>query len=864
MLREAKSEPGSASNSSLRQVCAEIERRLGAGEACSAEDLFASHPDLSNDADSALEVIYTEFVARERLGQDPDPGDFCNRFPTFRDGLEQLFQIHQAAGGANEIVPPALGRPFPDAERLRILAEPGLDGHARRVGNYEILGEIGRGGMGVVYKARQVGLNRLVALKMILTGADAGPHERARFRTEADAAARLQHPNIVQIYEVGEHDGRPFLSLQIVDGGSLDELLTGTPWPAAESARLVQTLARAIHHAHQQGIVHRDLKPANILLSDQQSRADRGGDSSLSATNRSGTSLAASRLDSSVPKITDFGLARRLLPDGKTRSGPTVSGAIVGTPAYMAPEQATGDSKEIGPATDVYALGAILYELLTGRPPFQGVSVLETLEQVRTEEPVPPSRLMPKLPRDIETICLKCLHKEPARRYESAADLADDLARFQRGKPVHARPISAWEKTMKWVRRQPVVAGLLFSLILVIVVSLTTVTVLWRRTAAALDTAELERDKAEIALASKLVSWANSDWLANNMDAARRHLEACPPAHRDRQWRYLDRVCNACLFPPLGNSKSMDGGTVNAVAWSRDGRHVAANLGASSGADSVKIWDPATGLERFTLAKQAHPVTKLAFGPDGHLVTVSWSRTGPVILRNLQAKRWEMEHGNELDGFTMLLSANYGALSPNGRRLAAAGRGKLTMIGVSDHKAVSTIDIDDPPAPIQSVTLNADGSVAAWRSDSKTIQIWDTVANAGVGQLTPELNVRRFALSPDGSRIAVGGFEGVRQLGVTKIHDCRSGRELTALRGHVNPITCVEFSPDGRRLATGSGDKSIIVWDLDTGKELLTFRGHFGTIWALAFSPDGTRLASGAGDGTVRIWEVRPLDEPAE
>src|SRR5262245_51956504 len=248
-----------ASDLVLREACAELERRLAAGDSYGADSVFASNPGLSNDADAALEVVYTEFVARERLGQRPAPAEFCARFPQWREGLEQLFQIHRAAGGVSVASPSAT----PSPERPPHL--PLVGGAPRRIGNYELLGELGRGGMGVVYKARQLGLNRLVALKMILAGADAGPKERARFRTEAEAAARLQHPNIVQIHEVGEHEGRPFLSMELVEGGSLEERLNGTPCPAAEAARLVETLARAMEHAHQQGIVHRDLKPANVL-----------------------------------------------------------------------------------------------------------------------------------------------------------------------------------------------------------------------------------------------------------------------------------------------------------------------------------------------------------------------------------------------------------------------------------------------------------------------------------------------------------------------------------------------------------------------------------------------------------------------
>jgi predicted Ser/Thr protein kinase len=271
---------------------------------------------------------------------------------------------------------------------------------------YEVLGELGRGGMGVVYRARQRGLNREVALKVLRAGGDAEPHELARFKAEAEAVARLHHPNIVQIHEIAEHDGRPCLCLELVDGGGLDARLQGQPLPPEQAAELVATLAEAMHAAHQRGIVHRDLKPANILLT-----AD------------------------GTPKITDFGLAKRL----DRGSQHTQSGSILGTPQYMAPEQAGGSSRNIGPAADIYSLGAILYELLTGRPPFQGEHFLDTLDQVRWQVPVPPRRLQPGVPRDLEAICLKCLEKERTRRYATAADLAEDLGRFLKGERTVAR-----------------------------------------------------------------------------------------------------------------------------------------------------------------------------------------------------------------------------------------------------------------------------------------------------------------------------------------------------------------------------------------------------------------------------------------
>jgi tetratricopeptide (TPR) repeat protein len=322
---------------------------------------------------------------------------------------------------------------------------------------YEILGQLGQGGMGVVYKAYQLSLKRTVALKMLLGGPHVHPTLLARFRAEAEAVARLQHPHIVHIYEIGEAEGQPYFALEYVEGGSLAQRLRGMSQPPHQAAQWLQTLAQAVHFAHERGIIHRDLKPANILLQNvitAEHAEERKGKETAGLPLRSSASSAVRK--DFIPKITDFGLAKQLSGSAdKTRTG-----EVFGTPSYMSPEQAGGVTKKVGPAVDVYALGAILYELLTGRPPFLNESPFETVRQVLTEEPLRPRRLQPKVPADLETICLQCLHKEPRKRYATAAALADDLNRFLTGEPIRARPAGAVERLLKWAKRRPALAAL--------------------------------------------------------------------------------------------------------------------------------------------------------------------------------------------------------------------------------------------------------------------------------------------------------------------------------------------------------------------------------------------------------------------
>jgi serine/threonine-protein kinase len=401
--------------------------RLRIGRRVPAEAYLQAFPALANDPQHAIDLVFAEYLLREDLGERPTLDEMVERFPQYAAELRLQIGLHHAmetrdgqptcASGESRSTLPLDQRSDPAEELAGLPVVPG----------YEIVGVLGRGGMGIVYRAYRTELNRQVAIKMVHAGAQASARTLARFRVEAEAVARLQHPNIVQVHDVGQHAGSPFLVLELVEGQNLAQRISGTPQPARWAAEIVEKIARAVHAAHHQGVVHRDLTPSNILLTDD-----------------------------GTPKIADFGLAKLVIGGGERR---TQTGEIVGTPSYMAPEQASGRLGEIGAATDVYALGAILYELITGRPPFKGESPLETMRQVVNDQPVAPSRLRSKLPRDLEVIALKCLHKEPQRRYLQALDLAEDLHRFLEGRPILARRASIVERSWRWCRRNPGLAA---------------------------------------------------------------------------------------------------------------------------------------------------------------------------------------------------------------------------------------------------------------------------------------------------------------------------------------------------------------------------------------------------------------------
>ncbi len=456
------------------------------------------------ELDSRLAELMVRWEELRQAGQcTPPPEQLCQDCPELLPALRQRLQaLHAVDSGLDsstvergalaaepakavtvltaEAVPATVQAPPAGPSQAAAAKLPSIPG-------YEILNELGRGGMGVVYLARQLSLKRLVALKMLLAGQQASPAQRLRFEAEMEAIARLQHPNLVQIFEVGEHEGRPFFAMEYVDGGSLADQIASRP-PVRKAAELLAVVSRAIHAAHQRGVIHRDLKPANILLT-----AD------------------------GTPKISDFGLARRM----DVVNGPTPSKQVLGTPSYMSPEQALGRSRQAGPATDIYSLGAILYEVLTGRPPFQGDTSIQVLFQVASVEPVPPRRLQPGIAVELETICLKCLEKSPNRRYPSAAALADDLHRFLAAEPIQARPIAWWRRVAQWARRRPATAAALA----VVAVGLLALLAISARFTQRLAT-ELARTEA----ARRDLDEALAQQVAQGLDRDLRQLEMVPQA----------------------------------------------------------------------------------------------------------------------------------------------------------------------------------------------------------------------------------------------------------------------------------------------------------------------------------------------
>jgi WD40 repeat protein/serine/threonine protein kinase len=679
--------------------------------------------------------------------------------------------------------------------------EPASAGAVRptRLGVYELIEEIGRGGMGVVYRARQLGLNREVAVKVLRQGPFADASEVARFRREAAAAAALRHPNIVAVHEVGEADGHAFFSMDLVRGETLAELTGGGPMEASRAARYVEGIAAAVAAAHAQGILHRDLKPANVIIdADDQ------------------------------PRVTDFGLAKRL-----DVADATVTQQVVGSPGYMPPEQADPQHGKLTVASDVYALGALLYHLLTSRPPFASATIPATLAQVLNTDPVPPRRLNPAIPADLETICRKCLQKEPERRYPSAQELADELTRFLGHEPIRARPISPPEKLWRWSRRKPLLASLILLVQVVGALGLLGILWQWRRAERSAEAEHRERDTAQAA----------------NRDLQRANLRLAETIGLLELERAED----------LFRSGDAANGVAHLAAMLRrdPSYHIAASRLVS--ALVHRDWAlPATPPMR-----HRERVMMAGFSPEARFVlTAGWDKTARV---------WEAATGQPLATFQhdgALVSARY---SPDGRRIVTASDDGTARI----WDAMKGGTLQEPSVwssafarfelrhdgKVNWAEFSRDDQLVVTASADKSARVWDAASGALKQELRghkSEILLARF--SPDGKFVATATAEGTLHIWNTE-----SGKEMFRTNAHVLRINALAFSPDGRRLISAGDDHTARLWNAMTGAVLGNPIVHRLVVWHAVFSHDGKLILTTCEDGTARLWDaqtLRPISGP--
>lgn len=709
---------------------------------------------------------------------------------------------------------------------------------------YEIIDEIARGGMGIVYKARQVKLNRPVALKMMLLGDSAGPYELQRFRMEAEATAALDHPNIVPIYEVGEwqptSEGAmvPFVSMRLIEGGSLADILEQGEWERAaradfrRAAKLVATVANAVHYAHQHGILHRDLKPANILI-------DAQGE----------------------PHVTDFGLAKQLSrpADAQPPAGnPTESNILMGTPSYIAPEQLEVGSKGLTTAADVYALGAILYELITGRPPFQGKTPLETLQRAANHEPVSPTKVLSDVPRDLETIVLKCLEKQPHNRYASADDLADDLQRFLEGQPVLARPTSALSKSIKWARRRPALAGMLAALLLVSVVGFAAVTWQWHlatemqerlalaqaRTESALKTAEAQKVEVETSLKKQKtlgliggVARVQRSLADNDIGRALQEIEAIPSDMRNFEYAFLQSLAQRRM-----RILHQHGKRVTQIAASRTSQCVVS--GSADGQVAAVFVESGEKV----VIDVGKPVRALAITPNGRKLAVAADQ---LYLYDLPSGRPHQALSEADDSSIVSL-----AFSADGQQLAAGcatGESNLKIWNLATGKVERAFT---PHAgEVRSVAFHPlKGTLASGGSDW-TVALWDISVDPPTAVMQhkhggPVVGVTCTSGGRGLYAVSGGAFPSLRSL------DIPNNRLRKSLIVSSWPLTGVASIADFRVIVADTGG-TLRVLNTQNFYEEYVFRGHTGAINSVAGDSSAQWLASGGEDGTVRLWSMK-------